>query len=175
MTPLIMNYSLGATCCFTGHRPEFFPWGRDERSQEFGILRSRLDDAIEEAIEKGAHRFICGNALGIDTWAAEVILEKKSAGKDIALEIAVPFEGHNGHLERVRQVQAAADWVHVVSDVRSRRDAFFERNEYMVEESGMLIAAYDPELSKPGGTVRTYRYAQRLGRDIALIRFDDLM
>lgn len=175
MTSSNMGYPLGSTCCFTGHRPEFFPWGRDEQSQEFGILRSRLNDAIEEAITKGAHRFICGNALGIDTWAAEVILEKKCAGSDIVLEIAVPFEGHNANLSRVRRIQRDADWVHVVSHAKSHRDAFFERNEYMVNESGMLIAAYDSSLSKPGGTVRIYRYAQGLGRDIALIRFDDLM
>lgn len=169
------DYPQNVTCCFTGHRPEFFPWGRREQSGEFAVFRERLSEAVDEAVRKGARRFICGNALGFDTWAAEVVLEKKQTIQDIVLEIAVPFEGHNETSMRVKRVQNAADWVHVVSTARSHRDAFLERNDYMVENSGMLIAAYDPVLSKPGGTTKTYRYAKKLGRDITLVRFDDLM
>lgn len=175
MAQLNEDYPQSVTCCFTGHRPDFFPWGRDERSEEFTIFRGRLSDAVDGAIRKGARRFVCGNALGFDTWAAEVVLEKKREWQDIVLEIAVPFEGHNENSTRVKRVQRDADWVHVVSDARSHRDAFLERNDYMVEESAMLIAAYDPNLSKPGGTTKTYKYAERLGRDITLVQFDDLI
>lgn len=68
-----MNY----ITCFTGHRPEAFPWGADKDDPRCKILFNRLEDAIDDLIAKGCTHFIAGNALGIDTWASQIVLEKK--------------------------------------------------------------------------------------------------
>ena len=68
-----MNY----ITCFTGHRPEAFTWGTDKADPKCKILFNRLEDAIDDLIAKGCTHFIAGNALGIDTWASEIVLEKK--------------------------------------------------------------------------------------------------
>ena len=56
-----MNY----ITCFTGHRPEAFPWGADKDNPKCKILFNRLEDAIDDLIAKGCTYFIAGNALGI--------------------------------------------------------------------------------------------------------------
>ena len=60
-------------CCFTG--PRAFPW-KEESSQHRDVLR-QLDAAILQAIELGATHFLCGNAIGVDTWAAELLIRQK--------------------------------------------------------------------------------------------------
>ena len=63
--------------CFTGHRPEAFPWGTNKDDPRCKTLFRHLEDAIDDLIAKGCNHFIAGNALGIDTWASEIVLEKK--------------------------------------------------------------------------------------------------
>ena len=84
-----MNY----ITCFTGHRPEAFPWGADKDNPRCKILFNRLEDAIDDLIAKGCTHFIAGNALGIDTWASQIVLEKKKTNPNLILEIAQPYEG----------------------------------------------------------------------------------
>mgnify|MGYP004535394775 CR=1 FL=1 len=65
------------TCCFTGHRPIFFPWKdnlSDKRAQK---LISELKCEIENAIHDGYTKFLWGGALGVDTWAAECVVSAK--------------------------------------------------------------------------------------------------
>ena len=50
---------------------------------------------------------------------------------------------------------------------RPERDAFFRRNEWMVDNSKRLIAVYT---GAPGGTKETILYGKRLGKEIVLIK-----
>ena len=79
------------TCCFTGHR--YFPWKDNTEHPQHKALLAKLERSIDLALAKGAAHFICGNAIGVDTWAAELVLKKKRAYPQIFLEIALPFAG----------------------------------------------------------------------------------
>ena len=61
------------TCCFTGHR--HFPWGDDTESPHRKDLLAGLENAVDWALVEGVTHFICGNAVGVDTWAAELVLK----------------------------------------------------------------------------------------------------
>lgn len=149
------------TCCFTGHRR--FSW--EENSAKQKALLAELERKIDLALTKGATHFICGNAVGVDTWAAQIILKKKEENSKIFLEIAVPFKGHNAAVRACQDVQRKADFVHVVSDEKDMRQAYFKRNRYMVDNSDMLIAVYD-ESRRKCGTAQTIRYAEKMGLEI---------
>lgn len=148
-------------CCFTGHR--YFSWG-ENAAQKAELLIS-LKKSIDIALSKGATHFICGNAVGVDTWAAQLILTKKEQNPEIFLEIAVPFQGHNAGVAACQNVQQKADFVHVASNAKSMRQAFYERNRYMVDISNMIIAVYE-ESRHNSGTLKTLRYAENQGLEI---------
>lgn len=152
------------TCCFTGHRA--FSWGEDPKKCE-GLLRE-LEQAVDTAVSKGVLHFICGNAIGVDSLAAQLVLDKKKEKPQIFLEIAIPFENHNANIPLCQSIQQKADLVHVVSDAKDRRSAFYERNRYMVDNSNMLIAVYEPAREN-GGTAQTLRYTEAKGLDIIRI------
>lgn len=151
------------TCCFTGHRT--FSWGEDPKKR--GELLEKLEQAVDSAISKGVLHFICGNAIGVDSWAAQIVLKKKKENPQIFLEIAVPFENHNANVPLCQSIQQKANLVHVVSKAKDRRSAFYERNRYMVDNSDMLIAVYEPAREK-GGTAQTICYAE--AKELEIIR-----
>ena len=90
------------TCCFTGHRQFSF----DENSTRQKAMLAALERQIDYAISKGATHFICGNAIGADTWAAQILLKKKNKNPQITLEIALPFSAHNADVAACLDVQS---------------------------------------------------------------------
>ena len=162
------------TCCFTGHRPDFFPWKDNHRDPRFHILMERIENAVDTVLSKGVKKFICGNALGVDTWAAQIVLEKKQEDPEIKLEIALPFSWHNSNVQSCRRVQEQADLVHVVSKADSKIAAYFDRNKYMVDHSDYIIAVYDNERSPKSGTKKTIDMAKKKGIEIIQIAWGDI-
>ena len=80
-------------CAFTGHRPQSLPFGFNETDERCITLKQTLRSEIIRLIEhEGVTHFISGMALGIDMYAAEIVLGLKSRYKGIILEIAIPCE-----------------------------------------------------------------------------------
>ncbi len=167
-------YSGEKVCCVTGHRPDAFPWKDDTEDSRFHILLKRIEQAVDTALLLGAGRFICGNALGVDTWTAQIILEKRKLHPGIYLEIALPFLLHNSHVDVCRKIQGQADLAHVVSASKSMGAAYFDRDKYMVDNSDIIIAVYDDELSPKGGTQRTLEMAKKKGLEIIQDTWGDI-
>lgn len=142
-------------CCFTGHRPEKLGVEKD-------LVVRRLDEAIAAAMGRGYTTYISGVAKGVDLWAAELVLKYRVARPDIRLVCAVPYKGFglhwtDGHSELFARVIREADAVFYVCDSYSR-SVYQRRNEWMVDRSSLLIAAY---AGVSGGTRNTIGYARR--------------
>ena len=83
----------GKTCAFTGHRPQSLPFGFDESDKRCTSLKSVMRGQIVALIEnEGVTHFITGMALGVDMYAAEIVLDLKSKYPHITLESAIPCE-----------------------------------------------------------------------------------
>lgn len=160
------------TCCFTGHRPEYFPWNGDISDPRHKELLYRIEKSVDLAIEQGARRFLCGNALGVDTWAAQVVLKKKERDSDIVLEIAKPFKTHNDKYKECVEVCRRADFVNIIGSEKTHVKSLFERNRYMVDNSEIIIAVYDA--APKGGTKWTYDYAKNKGIEIIQVLWRDI-
>ena len=145
------------TCCFTGHRPEKLNRSEDE------VIRG-LKKEIRTAIADGFETYISGMARGVDIWAAEIVLAFRDDGAAIRLVCASPYQGFESRWSRVwqeryRRVMNRADLVRFICAGYSR-DCFQRRNEWMVNHSARVIAAYT---GQPGGTRNTVEYARQIG------------
>ena len=147
--------------CFTGHRPETM----------IGIerikVKSLLKAEIKKAIQDGYVTFISGMARGIDMWAAEIVLAEKKKNPDIHLICASPHEGFEKRWDetekqRYRDILSQADIVKYICEHASR-SCYQIRNEWMVDRSARVIAAFNGE---KGGTQNTILYAQRKGVEV---------
>ena len=62
-------------CAFTGHRPQSLPFGFNEADERCIALKQKLrDEIIRQIEENGVTHFITGMAIGVDMFAAEIVL-----------------------------------------------------------------------------------------------------
>ena len=159
------------TVCFTGRRPQKLPWGYNETDERCIKLKQTLTEKIEKAINDGASHFISGMALGVDMWAAEIVIEKKKRGYDITLEAALPHREQSAkwsgqHKTRYNNILKECDKITVISE-KYTFSCMMQRNCYMVDKSDRVIAVLD-DLS--GGTGKTVLYARSKKLDIDIIK-----
>lgn len=150
--------------CFTGHRPEKLSIPESE-------IKEKLKIEILKCIQEGFNVFISGMARGVDMWAAEIVLHLRDNGYNIKLICGVPYKGfednwNNEWKLRYNKILSNSDLVRYISPYYSQR--FFQiRNEWMVNHSAKVIAAYN---EKSGGTYNTIKYANNHNIYITIIK-----
>lgn len=158
-------------CAFTGHRPQKYPWGYDEGAPDCVKLKQVLTAQIAALVEKGITDFLSGMAQGTDTWAALSVLALRNKNPVLKLHCILPCEGQadkwtDSARALYQSILTRADSVVYVS--REYRDGcMLERNRYLVDHAGTLMAVYNGE--RRGGTAATVRYARKNGRDLIVI------
>ena len=106
-------------------------------------------------------------ALGIDTYAAEIVLDLKSQFPFITLECALPCETQAAKWsERYRNryfgIVAQCD-KETLLQTHYTPDCMQKRNRYMVERADLVLAVWD---GSPSGTGMTVTYAHSLGKAV---------
>lgn len=148
------------TCAFTGHRPQKL--NIDEKR-----AKQLLTIAIRNAINAGYNTFISGMAMGIDIWAAEVVLDLKKENPSIHLVCALPYSTfYRGRSrlesEKYHSILSQADVTHISFPFYDPR-SYQSRNIWMVDNSNLIIAFFSGEF---GGTKNTIDYAKKEGIEI---------
>ena len=179
---------------FTGSRPDKLG-GYDENNATAIKVKAKLRVLILQAIARGFERFWTGMAQGIDTWAAEIIIDLIDEGADIQLLASVPFltqprawEKNQPAIERWMRILSRASEIYVVCpeletmdydtiiaklvDEPQTRLASWQvsawmqtRNEHMVNNSDTVLAIWD---GTSGGTANCVRYAKKRGNPIVI-------
>lgn len=144
-------------CCFTGHRPAKLAYSENE-------IKLLLENAIDNAIAAGFVTFITGMAMGVDIWAAEIVLEKRKNNGCLHLICAVPhpdFEKRRNEFEqkRYKNIIENADYVTTVCGGYFN-GVYQVRNKFMVDRSNLVIAVWN---GAPSGTKNTVDYAVSKG------------
>ena len=126
---------------------------------------------IEKAIINGYTYFISGMALGIDMICAEIVLELKKKYKNVMLECAIPCLNQEkkwplSAQERYKKILKKADIVQYVSKAEYTDSCMNDRNNYMVEQSDVVIAVWN---GRPSGTGNTVRMAKIAGKKVRIV------
>lgn len=158
------------SCCFTGHRPTKLPWGSNENDPRCNALKEELYCHVQGIYEAGYSHFICGMAIGCDMFFAEAVLRLKESHPEITLEAAIPCGSQpdrwTGPLRRrYNDILNRCSRVNVLQ-INYTPDCMQKRNQYMVDNSSLLLACFD---GRPGGTMSTILYARRQGLKTIII------
>lgn len=167
----IKNVPKSRRVAFTGYRPQKMPFGFDEQDERCIDFKKRLRDTIESFIWQGYQHFISGGAMGMDMYAAEIVLELKKKYPEILLEMVSPFDGQTAkwapeYQQRHDALFEKADIVTATGHAFTK-SCMFVRNRYLVDNADMLLAAFD---GQPGGTEMTIRYAKQMGIQVCCIK-----
>ena len=157
------------SCCFTGYRPQKFPFPLLRDNADYIEFENRLLSEIVLLIREGCLTFYSGMAMGFDIIAAECVLEAAAVMKDypVRLICAIPFPGQADKFpgvwkQRYDKLLAAADQTVLISG-EYYRGCYFDRNRFMVNNSDFVLTWFD---GSAGGTKNTVTYAKSLGRKV---------
>lgn len=146
------------TCCFTGHRKLLVPEN---------IIKNRLSEMLDNLIKNGVIYFGAGGALGFDTLAAEVVLEKKCVYPQIKLILVLPCieqtkEWSSIDIDKYNYILSQADKV-VYTSQKYYRGCMHKRNRHLVDNSSHCVCYLE---NYTGGTAYTVGYADKNGLKI---------
>jgi uncharacterized phage-like protein YoqJ len=163
-------YPREISCCFTGHRPGHLPWGSNELDDRCLELKFTLSEKLEELYSRNFRHFICGMAKGCDFYFAEAVLALRDIHPDVSLEAAIPCPTQADrwagvYQQRYQRLLSQCDEQHLVSQMYSP-SCMQRRNEYMVDNSSLLLACF---AGVPSGTMNTILYAQRHGVETIIL------
>lgn len=142
------------TCAFTGHRPQNLPFGFNEEDERCIDLKKTLREQIINLIEnEGVTHFISGMAIGVDMYAAEIVLGLKASYPGITLESAIPCESQAAKWsealrDRYFDIASKCDKETLIQTHYSP-DCMDKRNRYMVDHADVLIAVWDGSPAEP--------------------------
>lgn len=157
-------------CAFTGYRPAKMPFGYDELDPRCIDFKKRLTNTILMLIDQGYSHFLSGGAMATDTFAAEAVLALKDRYPHITLEMVSPFDGQADKWSA--EYKARHDKLFNLADVVTAiaheytQSCMFRRNQYLVTNADILVAAYD---GQDGGTKMTVELAHREGVQVLLV------
>lgn len=148
--------------CGTGHRPQFCPCKFDNNHPWLIALKTDLTKYL--SLYEPDH-VICGGAIGMDTWLAEVTLDL-----GIPLHLYIPFEGQSKNWpyssrKKYEEIMADAEAVKYISSTYSK-EAFLKRDRAMVDDADAVLALLNPKADS-GGTYYTVKYAEQKQKKIA--------
>lgn len=133
----------------------------------------RLRELIIHHIEAhNCETFISGMALGVDIWAARIVLKLKETYPHIKLVAAIPCDNHTSkwNQESKDEWQMVVDKANIVRYVSNEPYTHWcmqKRNEWMVDRSKYVIAVWNEQ--PKGGTYNCIKYAQRLDKTITIL------
>jgi len=154
--------------CITGHRPNKL-YGYDLSDPKWVALEKQLKQLL---IENNCTEAISGMALGVDTIFAIAALELKNEGYNIKLHCAIPCKNHSNQWNKkdrqlYNYILSKADAVKLVSKEEYKPYLMQKRNEYMVDNSNIVIAVWDGSKS---GTANCIEYAKSKHKEIIYIK-----
>lgn len=157
------------SCCFTGYRPQKFPFPLDITNDKYIDFENRLTAKIAELIKCGCLKFYTGMAMGFDIIAAECVLTLAKAMDNYAIRLicAIPFPEQaksfpDDWKARYNNILRDADQTVLISD-GYYRNCYSKRNRFMVENSDFVLTWFD---GSKGGTKNTIEYAKSIQRKV---------
>lgn len=155
---------------FTGHRPNKFNNDYELVSGKIQKIKARIVEILTELQKEDDVTGVVGMALGIDTLAAITCV-----GMKIPFIAAVPCKSQDSKWpERSRmiykQLLLKAQQIVLVTDSFYNYSVMQKRNEWMVDNSEVLIAVWD---GSKGGTGNCVQYAKSKNKRIIYINPDD--
>lgn len=129
------------------------------RSFELGIFQAKdpklsllykfIKQSLIEWIENGVEWVVIGGNLGIELWAAEMVIELKQEGYVVQLAIILPFvdfgkQWNDKNKALLDKVLSAADYVNYVSQKPYEHPSQLSNHtRFVAQHTDMLWAIYD--------------------------------
>lgn len=163
-------------CAIIGDKPTRFKFGyKEDYSLCKKIKRVMLEQIKKLYDEEDVKVFYIGGSLGVDIWAGEMILRLKEQSEyaNIELVVVTPYEGHDAKWDKRSRERLKFlikhSKIHLVIRDGNGQDRYINRNRYLVENVGWILAICDNNIKNISDTEKMISYAKKMRRHIIFI------
>lgn len=158
-------------CAIMGERVTKFKFGYKETHTGCKRLKRVLREQLCTLYQQGIREFYVGGTLGVDMWAAEIILRMKEEPEfsDVLLHMVLPFERHDANWDsRSRErlhfiMRHCADTVIIGKAEQLPAVCYKLRNRYLIDHADSLLAVCDNNQTIRSGISRAVLNAKQRG------------
>jgi uncharacterized phage-like protein YoqJ len=161
-----------------GPNPQRFGFKYNEQAPLCIKIKATIAEQIKTLYAKDVTRFYVGCAVGVDTWAAEAVIElkKQSEFSKIELYCEIPFPGHDEKFtarqkKRYQRTLELCSSKEIINNHYSPV-AYKRLNYRLIDSARYLIAVYDQDKSERSGLTQTVNYAVKNIRSVICIHPD---
>mgnify|MGYP001090610843 CR=1 FL=1 len=154
----------------------------DDKSPAIPIIKKALRRALIPLIEDGLEWVLLSGQLGVETWAAEVIMDLREDYPDLKYAIITPFldqeKGWKAEkVEKYEEILLMADF-HATVSKRPYEGPwqFTAKNQFLIRNSDGLLLLYDEEKEGTPKYIKEMaeKYKEKTDYTIITISFHDL-
>lgn len=154
----------------------------DDKHPGVVIIKKALESQLVAQIDEGLEWVIISGQLGVETWAAEVVLELKKTYNQLKYAIITPFleqekNWNDLKKEKYRMICTNADFQISVSKKQYEGGwQFIEKNKFIIRNTDGILLVYDEENEGSPKFIKeeALRYSQRNDYQLFNITADDL-
>lgn len=158
------------TVAFSGHRSFKMTTGEQSLfsgNADTSDIALRLSRTIRDLCTAGYNTFLCGMAEGFDLMAGLEVLKMRDEFPNVRLLAIIPFPGQAASFSAetrntYERVLGEADSQTTICQ-RYSYDCFHRRNDFLVDNSTLLVCYYN---GSKGGTAYTVKRALKQGTQV---------
>ena len=154
----------------------------DEKHPGVAFIKKALENHLIQLIDDGLEWVILSGQLGVETWAAELVIDLKKEFPQLKYAIITPFldqekKWNDTKQEKYREICEKADFhTSVTKKPYEGPWQFIEKNKFIIRNSDGMLIVYDEENEGSPKFMKelAQKYAERQDYHIISISADDL-
>jgi len=154
----------------------------DDKNPGIRIIKKSLENRLRALIDEGLEWVILSGQLGVETWAAEVVLEMKKEFPDLKYAVLTPFleqekNWNETKQEKYQMIIDKADFHRSLTNKPYEAPwQFIEKNKFFLRNSDGILIVYDEETEGSPKFIKqeAERYAEKNDYAVLSITGDDL-
>lgn len=154
----------------------------DEKNPGIFFIKKALENRFRALLDEGLEWVILSGQLGVETWAAEVVLEMKEEFPELKYAVLTPFldqekKWNETKQENYRMLIEQADFHRsLTSKPYEAPWQFIEKNKFFLRNSDGILIVYDEETDGSPKFIKkeAERYAEASDYQVLMISGDDL-
>ena len=123
----------------------------NDKHPGIGIIKKALEDRLTPLLDNGLEWVIVSGQPGVETWAAETVIDLQDTFPDLKFAVITPFQEQEKNWNEAKQeayqfILAHADYS--VSLTKRPYEApwqFIERDKFLLRNSDGILIVYDEE------------------------------
>jgi uncharacterized phage-like protein YoqJ len=154
----------------------------DDKNPGIRFIKKALENRLRSLIDEGLEWVILSGQLGVETWAAEVVLEMKKEFPELKYAVLTPFleqekKWNEAKQEKYQMILDQADFHRSLTNKPYEAPwQFVEKNKFFLRNSDGILIVYDEETEGSPKFIKkeAERYAEKADYVVLTITGDDL-